>query len=102
MQREVLVVIGVGGIGQAIARRQGPGKAVLLAELHEPTLRAAATDLSTLGYAVTTQQVDVSRRETVRALAQAATGLGRVTQVVNTAGVSPVQASAEAVLSVDL
>jgi hypothetical protein len=32
MTSRVLVVIGVGGMGQAIARRQGPGKTVLLAD----------------------------------------------------------------------
>ncbi|MFE9677153.1 hypothetical protein ACFYO5_23945 [Streptomyces sp. NPDC006259] len=31
MNREVLVVIGVGGTGHVIARRQGTGKLVLLA-----------------------------------------------------------------------
>ena len=36
---DVLVVIGVGGIGQAIARRQGAGKAVLLADFTRPRLR---------------------------------------------------------------
>lgn len=40
MNREVLVVLGAGGIGQAIARRQGPGKSVLLADLNEDTLES--------------------------------------------------------------
>jgi hypothetical protein len=46
--------------------------------------------------------VDVSDRESVRSLAKAASDLGHVTQVVDTAGFSPVQASAKAVVSVDL
>ncbi len=37
MSKEVLVVTGAGGIGQAIARRQGPGKSVLLADFNEQT-----------------------------------------------------------------
>jgi phosphoglycerate dehydrogenase-like enzyme len=32
MAKDVIVVIGAGGIGQAIARRQGFGKTVLLAD----------------------------------------------------------------------
>ena len=35
---QVVVVIGAGGIGQAIARLQGSGKTVLLADLNQETL----------------------------------------------------------------
>jgi hypothetical protein len=37
MTSEVFVVIGVGGMGQAIAWRQGPGKTVLLADFNQET-----------------------------------------------------------------
>jgi NAD(P)-dependent dehydrogenase (short-subunit alcohol dehydrogenase family) len=102
MDTDVLVVMGVGGIGQAIARRQGPGRSVVLADFNDATLASAAKELDTLGYRVTAKRVDISERDSVRALAKAAADLGRVTQVVDTAGLSPVQASAKAVLSVDL
>jgi NADP-dependent 3-hydroxy acid dehydrogenase YdfG len=48
--QEVLVVIGAGGIGEAIARRQGPGKSVLLADFNEETLESAANALRSLGH----------------------------------------------------
>lgn len=102
MEKEVVVVIGVGGIGQAIARRQGAGRSLLLADFNEATLAAAAKDLQTLGHQVTAQRVDVSSRESVRNLAGAAAKLGRVTQVVNTAGLSPIMAAPKTVLAVDL
>jgi NAD(P)-dependent dehydrogenase (short-subunit alcohol dehydrogenase family) len=102
MNAEVVVVIGIGGIGLAIARRQGTGRSILLADFNETTLAAAAKALEDVGHSVTARRVDVSDRDSVRSLAKAAAGLGRVTQVVNTAGLSPVQASAKAVLSVDL
>jgi NAD(P)-dependent dehydrogenase (short-subunit alcohol dehydrogenase family) len=98
----VQVVIGAGSIGQAIARRTGAGKHVLLADYNETNLQKAKTALEDAGHTVSTQRVDVSDAESVRALAQAAAGLGDVVQVVSTAGVSPVQAPAEAVLAVDL
>jgi NAD(P)-dependent dehydrogenase (short-subunit alcohol dehydrogenase family) len=98
----VQVVIGAGSIGQAIARRTGAGKHVLLADFNETNLQNAKTALEDAGHTVSTQRVDVSDAESVRALAQAAAGLGDVVQVVSTAGVSPVQAPAEAVLAVDL
>jgi NAD(P)-dependent dehydrogenase (short-subunit alcohol dehydrogenase family) len=102
MSKDVLVIIGAGGIGQAIARRQGPGRKVLLADFNENTLQAAVTALEGAGHDVTTQQVDISSRAAVHALAQAAAGLGAVQQVVNTAGLSPVQVSPQAILAVDL
>jgi len=43
---DVLVVIGVGGMGHAIARRGGPGKTVLLADANESTLHAAAETMT--------------------------------------------------------
>ena len=46
--------------------------------------------------------MDISDRDSGRSLAKSAADLGRVTQVVDTAGLSPMQASASAVLSVDL
>jgi NAD(P)-dependent dehydrogenase (short-subunit alcohol dehydrogenase family) len=102
MSKEVLVVTGAGGIGQAIARRQGAGKSVLLADFNEETLQSAANALEGAGLNVTTQLVDVSSRESVSSLAQAARGLGSVTQVAHTAGQSPTMAPPEAILTVDL
>lgn len=46
-------------IGQAIARRQGSGKTVLLADLNEDTLASAAKALEASGHNVTTHPVDV-------------------------------------------
>ncbi|CAB3733835.1 Diacetyl reductase [(S)-acetoin forming] [Paraburkholderia phenoliruptrix] len=102
MNREVIVVIGAGGIGLAIARRQGFGKTVLLADFNEDTLKTAAESMRNSSYAVETHTVDVSSRESVHALATAAAALGKVVQVINTAGLSPNMAPVERVLEVDL
>ncbi|KWF32959.1 short-chain dehydrogenase [Burkholderia diffusa] len=102
MSKEVVVIVGAGGIGVAIARRQGFGRTVLLADFNEQTLNAAAQGMRDAGYRVETHLVDVASRESVRALAAAAAALGSVVQVVNTAGLSPNMASVEGVLKVDL
>lgn len=102
MSSNVLVVVGVGGMGQAIARRQGAGKTVLLADFNEELLNSVAAQLTGEGHIVVTQQVDVSSGPSMAALAAAAAELGRVAEVVHTAGVSPVQAPTAAVLNVDL
>ncbi|GAA4057159.1 SDR family oxidoreductase [Streptomyces shaanxiensis] len=102
MARNVLVVIGVGGMGQSIARRQGAGRKVLLADFDEQVLSTTAQALRGEGYDVVTSPVDVSSRASVAALADLAAELGSVTEVVHTAGLSPVQAPAAAILAVDL
>jgi NAD(P)-dependent dehydrogenase (short-subunit alcohol dehydrogenase family) len=99
---DVVVVIGPGSIGQAIARRVSAGKHVLLADLREENADAAAEVMSNAGFEVSTATVDVSSRESVHALAQSAIALGDVTGVIHAAGVSPSQASPELILSVDL
>jgi NAD(P)-dependent dehydrogenase (short-subunit alcohol dehydrogenase family) len=102
MTRDVIVVIGAGGIGQAIARRQGFGRTILLADRNEDTLAKAASDMGGASYAVVTQTVDVTSRVSVRALAEAAAALGPIMQVINTAGLSPNMAPVEKILEVDL
>ena len=98
----VIVVIGAGSIGQAIARRVSVGKHVLLADLRQENAEAAATVLSNAGYEVSTAAIDVSLRESVNTLVQKATSLGDVTGVIHAAGVSPSQASPATILAVDL
>ena len=98
----VIVVIGAGSIGQAIARRVSVGKHVLLADLRKENAEAAAVVLSNAGYEVSIAAVDVSSRESVHALVEKATALGDVTGVIHAAGVSPSQASPATILAVDL
>jgi NAD(P)-dependent dehydrogenase (short-subunit alcohol dehydrogenase family) len=98
----VIVVIGAGSIGQAIARRVSVGKHVLLADLRKENAEAAAVVLSNAGYEVSTAAVDVSSRASVHALVEKATALGDVTGVIHAAGVSPSQASPATILAVDL
>lgn len=102
MPNDVVVVIGAGGIGCAIARRQGFGKIVLLADFNEKTLSTAADNLMSSGYTVSTHVVDVASRASVRNLADAASSLGQVVQIINTAGLSPNMAPPDRVLAVDL
>ena len=98
----VIVVIGPGSIGQAIARRVGPGRHVLLADLRQENADAAADVLSNAGFEVSTATVDVASRESVHALVETATAIGEVTGLIHAAGVSPSQASPATILSVDL
>src|SRR5829696_9128526 len=98
----VIVVIGSGQIGQAIARRVGVGKHVVLADIRSENANATAEMMANAGYDVSVASVDVSSRETVQALVETATGLGDVTGLIHAAGVSPSQASPATILKVDL
>lgn len=98
----VIVVIGPGSIGQAIARRVSTGKQVLLADLREENANSAAKTLRDAGFEVSVTRVDVASRDSVHALAELAQSLGPVTGLIHAAGVSPTQASPETILKVDL
>lgn len=100
--KDVIVVIGSGSIGQAIARRISAGKQLILADLRAENAEAAAKTLNEAGFEVRTAIVDVSSRASVHALAETANSLGPVTGVIHAAGVSPTQASPATILKVDL
>ena len=99
---KVVVLIGAGSIGQAVARRISAGKRVLLADQHMEKAQAAAKVLTEAGFNVSTAIVDVSSRSSVEALVKTALALGEITDLIHAAGVSPSQASPETILKVDL
>jgi len=100
--KDVIVVIGAGQIGQAIARRVSVGKHVVLADMRPENAQAAADVLANAGYEVSVATVDVSSRDAVRALVKTATALGDITGLIHAAGVSPSQAPPATILKVDL
>src|SRR5690606_33644076 len=102
MADQVVVVVGVGGMGGPLARRLGPGRTVLLADFSATLLGVTAESLAREGHTVETFELDVSDAAAVAALASTADRLGPVHTLVHTAGVSPVQAPADRVMAVDL
>jgi NAD(P)-dependent dehydrogenase (short-subunit alcohol dehydrogenase family) len=100
--KNIVVVIGPGQIGQAIARRVGVGKHVVLADLSQENAKAAAEIMENAGYEVSVATVDASSRGGVHSLVEMATGIGSITGLIHAAGVSPSQASPETILKVDL
>ncbi len=100
--KNIIDLIGAGQIGQAIARRVGVGKHILLADMRPDNANAAAEVLGNAGYEVSVATVDVSSRDAVHKLVATATGLGEVTGLIHAAGVSPSQVSPATILKVDL
>jgi NAD(P)-dependent dehydrogenase (short-subunit alcohol dehydrogenase family) len=99
---EVIVVIGAGSIGQAIARRVSSGRHVVLADLRVEAAESAAELFRDAGFDVTTATVDISSRDSVHALVQTAIAIGPVAGLIHAAGVSPSQAPPATILLVDL
>lgn len=102
MNKKVIVLIGAGSIGQAIARRIGVGKHILLADINNANSENAAKTLSEAGYDVSTTMLDVASKQSVNAIIKVAQEIGDVFELIHTAGVSPSQASPETILKVDL
>ncbi len=102
MSKHVVVIIGAGGMGEAVARRIGAGAKLVLADFNEEILARLETTLGGDGFDVVTRKVDASSRESLAALADEAASLGSVDTVIHTAGLSPAQAPIKAILAVDL
>lgn len=101
-QKSIIVVIGAGSIGQAIARRVGFGKKIVLADLLIENANAAAKVLGDAGYEISTEEVDISSRKSVQFLVDKVSSEGAIEGLILAAGVSPTQASPKKILEVDL
>ena len=100
--KDVAVLIGSGSIGQAIIRRVGAGKYVVLGDLKIEAAESAAKILSDAGFETSAVAVDISSRESILNLIKHAQQFGEIKNLVNAAGVSPSQAPVSAILKVDL
>ena len=101
-QEEVLVIIGPGSMGTAVARRIGAGKHIVVADLREENARSAEQALLDAGFRVSTATVDITDSQSVLTLAATAAAIGPVTGLVHAAGASPSMSRSEAIVRVDL
>jgi NAD(P)-dependent dehydrogenase (short-subunit alcohol dehydrogenase family) len=95
-------VTGAGGMGEAVARRLGAGRAVVIADFDEAQLERLSAALRGDGFDAHGVRVDVSSASDVTMLAATAAELGAIRCVVHTAGVSPVQATSQQIVAVDV
>jgi NAD(P)-dependent dehydrogenase (short-subunit alcohol dehydrogenase family) len=102
MLKDVIVIVGSGGMGAAVAHRLGSGRRIVLSDMNSKNLDATARALIANGHDVHTRTVDVTSRPSVTDLVAYAAALGPITNLVHTAGVSPEQADIDTILRVDL
>jgi NAD(P)-dependent dehydrogenase (short-subunit alcohol dehydrogenase family) len=102
MTKQVVILLGTGSIGQAIARRIGAGKHVVLADYREENAQTAAMILENAGFETSTVQADLASRESIKNMINHALQFGEITNLINAAGVSPSQAPVNVILKTDL
>ena len=102
MKKDVMIVTGAGQIGMAIARRVGFGKKIILGDKSMKNDETIAKIMNDAGYDVEPFEMDLSSRESIRAMIAKCREYGEITMMVNGAGVSPSQAPIEAILKVAL
>lgn len=102
MKKDVMIVTGAGQISMAIARRTGFGKKIILGDRNIKNAETIAKIMNDAGFDVEPFEMDLSSRESIRAMIAKAQEYGEIKYLVNGAGVSPSQAPVEAILKVDL
>lgn len=101
-KKDVIVLTGAGQLGMAIVRRMGYGNKIFVADWKLENAQAIAKTLTEAGFDAAPFKVDISSRESVKTLIEAAQKAGEIAMFINAAGVSPSQASIEQILEVDL
>ena len=100
--KEVVVLIGAGSIGLAIARRIGSGKTILIADYKDENLKVVSKELYNAGFENETIMINISEKGSVNKLIEKALSMGNITNLIHSAGVSPSQAQINDILKVDL
>ena len=99
---KVCVITGGGsGMGLEAAKILGKDRLVIISGRTEKKLENAVKELEGLGIKAIAKSCDTSNRESVKALAEFAASQGEITNVINSAGLSPVMADAETILKVN-
>ena len=102
MNTEVMLLIGAGQIGMAIARRMGYGKKIVVGDRTQKNAESVSRILNEAGFDTSPVEMDLSSRESILNMIAEAQKIGEISMLVNAAGVSPSQAPIETILRVDL
>lgn len=100
--KHVMILTGAGQIGMAIARRMGYGMKIVIGDKKTENAQAIAKIMMDAGFDTVAMEMDLSSRKSIQAMIAEAQKYGDIQMLVNAAGVSPSQASIEAILKVDL
>ncbi|RGC51562.1 SDR family oxidoreductase [Absiella sp. AM29-15] len=102
MMKKVMLLVGAGQIGMAIARRVGTGMKIIVGDKKTENAENIAAILNNAGFDAFPVETDLSDRASIQSMIARGQEYGEITMLVNAAGVSPSQAPIEAILKVDL
>ncbi len=102
MDKDVMLLVGAGQIGMAIARRMGYGKKIIVGDKKPENAQAIARIMNEAGFDAVPMEMDLSSRGSIKNMIAEGQKYGAIKMMVNAAGVSPSQAPVEAILKVDL
>ncbi|MEE0705126.1 MAG: SDR family oxidoreductase [Adlercreutzia sp.] len=102
MSKNVVLWMGAGQIGMAIARRIGYGKKIIVGDKSAANAEAIAKVMTDAGFDCEWMEADLSSRESIKAFIAKGQEYGPIEFLINAAGVSPSQAPIETILAVDL
>lgn len=100
--KDVLILVGAGQIGMAIARRVGYNMKIIIGDKKIQNAQNIAGILNNAGFDTEFFEMDLSSRDSILKFIEKAQKFGKIAMLVNAAGVSPSQASVETILKVDL
>jgi NAD(P)-dependent dehydrogenase (short-subunit alcohol dehydrogenase family) len=100
--KDVMILVGAGQIGMAIARRMGFGMKIIVGDYKMENAEAVALTMTNAGFDVIPFEMDLSSRDSILNMIAEAQKQGEISMLINSAGLSPSQAPIEAILKVDL
>lgn len=102
MKKNVMLWVGAGQIGMAIARRMGYGMKIIVGDKKLENAVKTAEIMNQVGFDVVPLEMDLSSKESICSMLAEGQKYGPIKMLVNAAGVSPSQASIKTILQVDL
>lgn len=102
MSKDVVILTGAGQIGMAIARRVGFGKKIVIGDKNIQNAQNISKIMNEAGFDTVAVEMDLSDRNSILNLITEAQKYGKISTLINAAGVSPSQAAVETILKVDL
>lgn len=102
MEKDVMLLVGAGQIGMAIARRMGYGKKIVVGDKRIENAEAVCKIMNEAGFDAVPMEMDLSSRVDIKNMIAEGQKYGAIKMLINAAGVSPSQAPVEAILKVDL
>lgn len=100
--KDVMILVGAGQIGMAIARRMGFGMKIVVGDYKMQNAESVALTMRNAGFDTVPLEMDLSSRESILNMITEAQKYGKISMLINAAGLSPSQAPVEAILKVDL